>query len=85
MARHAANSGEAMAFIPETHVVSAKLQLGNERERLCAAAAAAQAAGKGDVWIVKPNGLNRGIGIAVLRGIGASAVPRYQRCCRNLI
>ena len=69
---------EPLSCVPETHTVSAKLQLGNEREKLQAASERAQLDGRGSVWIVKPNGLNRGAGIAVVRGIGA---PRHCLLC----
>jgi hypothetical protein len=62
--------GQELAAVPKTFTVTAKLQIGRERERLLEAAAAAEAAGQGSVWIVKPNGLNRGMGISVVRGIG---------------
>ena len=69
--RHMAELGEQLPAIPQTFTVTAKLQIGNEQQRLQEAAAVAAAAGKGDVWIVKPTSLNRGMGIAVVRGIGA--------------
>lgn len=67
--------GASLPAIPQTFTVTAKLQIGNELERLRGAAADAAAAGRGDVWIVKPTSLNRGAGISVVRGIGA-----YLKC-----
>lgn len=54
-----------LAFIPETHVVSAKLQLGKEAQRLHEAADRAHRSGRGTLWIAKPESRNRGIGITV--------------------
>lgn len=56
-------------FIPETHVVSAKLQLGKETQRLHEAAQRAISSGRGTVWIAKPESRNRGIGITVHRSM----------------
>ena len=53
------------AFIPETHVVSAKLQLGKETQRLHEAAQRSVSCGTGAIWIAKPESRNRGIGITV--------------------
>lgn len=86
MARYAAQSGQPLDYIPETYIVSAKLQFGNEKDRLFAAEAAAQDAGRGTVWIVKPNGQNRGIGIGVVNSMGVRAalasVPSVHVCKR---
>lgn len=57
------------ALIPETHVVSSKLQLGNETQRLHDAAQNAITDGRGRLWIVKPESRNRGIGITVHRSM----------------
>lgn len=52
-------------FIPETHTVSSKLQLGKEKQRLHQAAQNAVTDGRGSLWIAKPESRNRGIGITV--------------------
>eukprot|EP00892_Ulva_mutabilis_P007150 jgi/Ulvmu1/4807/UM020_0092.1 len=56
---------EECTFVPETHIVSSKLQLGKETKRLHQAAQNAIADGRGSVWIAKPESRNRGIGITV--------------------
>jgi hypothetical protein len=77
--------GQQLPAVPKTFTVTAKLQIGKEKERLLEAAAAAEAAGQGTIWIVKPNGLNRGTGISVVPGIGnfhfatRASIP-YPKC-----
>jgi hypothetical protein len=70
LGRYMTQTGLQQAFFPETHIVSAKLQLGNERERLHQAAERAKADGRGTIWIVKPHAANRGIGITVHDSMG---------------
>jgi hypothetical protein len=69
--RHAARLEKPLNCIPETHVVSARLQFGKERERLQCAAIQNEQGGMGTVWIVKPDNKNRGTDISVHASIGA--------------
>ena len=72
MAKYAGRLGQPCRFIPESHMVSAKLQITREREQLQRAADCAVTEGRGSVWIVKPDARNRWIGITVHSGIGAN-------------
>lgn len=64
--------------IPETHVVSAKLQFGKEKDRLQEASLRNQQAGLGSVWIAKPDNRNRGRDITVHKSMG-----ELQECGTN--
>lgn len=68
--KHMTRISKPLEFIPETHIVSAKLQLGNEKERLQQAASRNQQDGLGSVWIVKPENRNRGRDITVHESMG---------------
>lgn len=78
MRKYVAALGEELTCVPLTFVVSAKLQIGKEKERLLAKAQAVTDAGKGRIWIVKPDGRNRGVGITVVDGIGAPCCTSQQ-------
>lgn len=82
MGKYMAQLGQHLPCIPETYVVSAKLQIGKDRERLRDAAAAAKDAGRGQVWIVKPDGRNRGMGISVVLGMGV--VLTHSLCAADI-
>lgn len=65
ISKHMARLNQPPDFIPETHVVSAKLQFGKEKDRLQEASSRNQKEGFGTVWIAKPDNRNRGRDISV--------------------
>lgn len=70
ISRHMARLNKPPDFIPETHVVSAKLQFGKEKDRLQEACLRNQQEGMGMVWIAKPDNRNRGRDITVHKSMG---------------
>jgi hypothetical protein len=68
--KHMSRINRPPDFIPETHIVSAKLQFGKEKERLLEAAVRNEQEGLGTVWIAKPDNLNRGRNITVHKSMG---------------
>jgi hypothetical protein len=84
MGKYMAQLGQHLPCIPETYVVTAKLQIGKDRERLRDAAEAAKDAGRGQVWIVKPDGRNRGMGISVVLGMGVVLAHSSCACAAEI-
>lgn len=70
ISKHMARLNQPPDFIPETHVVSAKLQFGKEKDRLQEASSRNQKEGFGTVWIAKPDNRNRGRDISVHKSMG---------------